>query len=287
MRTIRPNATFALVGAALLVSMAVGRTHGQGSQSARSAAASGGVSDGASVDAMPTVDQVLKQYVESVGGLYILERLSTRTAGGTVTDSKGQQYSFDLLAKYALVPSNGFRIAPTTPLRRLVVVHFSDGDTISSYTGDAGWIVTGGGAPRDMTGAELDAVRLEDPFYFCMRMKQIFSDLQVDKELATIEGHEAFVLGGRTKNLPFARIYIDKESALLVRIVHSQSADGSNPTQIDFADYQNPDAAFKGGRHRIPFRWTVTQPSGNRLSYQLTKVLQNIPIDDRKFSKPT
>lgn len=274
---ITRKAAFAAAGLALILGLTV---RGVPAQSDKE----GG---GTTAGAMPTVDQILGKYVESVGGLYILERLSSRTSTGTVTDSKGNKYPFELLAKYTLSPSNGFRITPTTPVQRYLAVHLPNGDTISSYTSDAGWLLAGGGQPRDMTSAELDAARLEDPFYFCMRMKLVFTDLKVDEKMEKIGDSEAYVLIGRTKSLPLVKLYFDKESGLIVRLVHSETADGRNPTLIDFDDYQNPDAAFKGGRHRIPFRWTITQSNGTRFTYQFTKVLQNIPLDERKFKKPS
>jgi len=275
MYAIKRKATCVVASLAFVFGLAVSGVRAQSAMDA------GGTAGGG----MPTVDQILKNYVESIGGLYILERLSSRTASGTVTDSRGNEYPFELLAKYALTPSNGFRITRTTPVQRYVAVSFPNGESVSTYTSDTGWLLDAGGEPRDMTNAELDGVRLEDPFYFCMRMKQIFLDLKVEEKTEKIGDSEAYVIAGHTKNLPYAKLYFDIESGLIVRVVYSESADGQNPTQVDFEDYQNPDAAFKGGRHRIPYRWTITKSNGSRYTYQLTKVLQNIPLDERKFRK--
>jgi hypothetical protein len=54
---------------------------------------------------------------------------------------------------------------------------------------------------------------------------------------------------------------------------------GSNPTQIDYADYREE------GGVKTPFRWTVARPNG-RFTIQIERMQQNIPIEDDKFAKP-
>jgi outer membrane lipoprotein-sorting protein len=232
---------------------------------------------------MPTSDQVLAKYIKSIGGTYVIERLAGRTAKGTVTDAGGAQVPFELYERYPSA-ANGLKINPNSPAQRYSIVHLSGGDAIASYNGDAGWVMSKGQV-RDMTPAELDAARLEDPFYFCMRMKQVFKDLKTEDKTEKIGDREAYVLAGHTQNLPAVKIYFDKETGMLLALAYAESAD-AKLTRVEFGDYQNPDAAYKGGPHRIPFRWTITQPNGGKMTYQLKEVLQNIPIDEAKFVKP-
>jgi len=80
--------------------------------------------------------------------------------------------------------------------------------------------------------------------------------------------------------LPPVRLYFDKESGLLIRLVrYVQTPLGRNPVQIDFADYR--DAAGV----KVAYRWTIARPSG-RFTIQADKVQENGPVDDAKFAMP-
>ena len=81
----------------------------------------------------------------------------------------------------------------------------------------------------------------------------------------------------RAEGQPPLRLYLDKETGLLLRLVrYAQSPLGLNPAQIDYADYRDADGV------KVPFRWTVARP-GNRFSIQVETMQQNVPVDDAKF----
>ena len=76
------------------------------------------------------------------------------------------------------------------------------------------------------------------------------------------------------------RLFFDKESGLLVRLVrYTDSPVGLSPTQIDYADYRDVAGV------KIPFRWTVTWLDG-RATVELTDVQPNAAIDAAKFARP-
>lgn len=88
------------------------------------------------------------------------------------------------------------------------------------------------------------------------------------------------VQGTSAGRLP-VKLYFDKESGLLVRVVrYLDSPVGLNPTQIDYADYREVSGV------KMPFRWTVTWLDG-RATTELSDVQPNVPIDAAKFAKPT
>ena len=52
--------------------------------------------------------------------------------------------------------------------------------------------------------------------------------------------HETNVVLGLTKGQPPVKLYFDKDSGLLLRMVHyTDTPLGLNPTQVDFADYRD------------------------------------------------
>ena len=76
------------------------------------------------------------------------------------------------------------------------------------------------------------------------------------------------------------RLYFDKESGLLVRLIrYTDSPVGLNPTQIDYADYREVAGV------KMPFRWTVTWLDGRSI-IELTDVQPNASVDAAKFARP-
>ena len=94
------------------------------------------------------------------------------------------------------------------------------------------------------------------------------------------DGFETYVVAGRTEGQPPLRLYLDKESGLLLRLVrYAETPLGRNPTQIDYADYRDANGV------KAPFRWILAR-SGNRFTIQVEQLQQNVPVDDSKFAIP-
>ncbi len=86
---------------------------------------------------------------------------------------------------------------------------------------------------------------------------------------------------GRTEGQPPLRLYLDKESGLLLRLVrYAESPLGRNPTQIDYADYRDVNGV------KVPFRWTLARPGG-RFIILVEQIQQDVPVDDAEFAPPT
>ena len=95
-----------------------------------------------------------------------------------------------------------------------------------------------------------------------------------------VNGHDTYLVEGRAEGRPPLRLYLDKDSGLLLRLVrYAQSPLGLNPTEVDYADYREADGV------KVPFRWTVARP-GNRFTIQVEEMKQNVPVDDAKFAAP-
>jgi photosynthetic reaction center cytochrome c subunit len=213
---------------------------------------------------LPSADQILGKFLQTVGGAEAAARISTRIQKGTLTvDSK--QFPVEVLAK--------------EPAKRVTTVHFPGGDSVTGTNGKGGWLNTPGRPVHVMTPPEVAAARMDAELFFPASLRQIFKELRVEQQ-GQIDGRTAYVLTGIPENLPPEQLYFDEQSGLLVRVLrYTETPLGLNPTQIDYADYRE-----EGGL-KTPFRWTIARPGGG-FTIQIEQMLQNVPIEDSKFAEP-
>jgi len=210
------------------------------------------------------VDQLLNKYVTALGGAQAIQKVSTRLGKGTIA-LRANKFSFDVVEK--------------APNKRLSVMHLPNGDSITAFDGNFGWLANPGQPVRDMSGAELDAARLDADFYFPLRVKELFTEFRAGKS-EKIGDRDVTSLAGIKEGQPPLKLYFDPQSGVLVRLLrYAESPLGRVPTQIDYADYREVNGV------RTPFRWTISRPGG-RFTIQLENVQQNVPIDDARFARP-
>lgn len=218
----------------------------------------------------PSADQLLDKYIQAVGGAERLASVTNVVAKGTY-QSNGE------------VEKRSFEVFARAPAQRAAIIHSTSGDSATIYDGRAGWIAapaTDSPVPvLALTGSDLDAARLDANLAFPGQIKQALSAWRVGFPTAIDDRDVEVVQGTSAGRLP-VKLYFDKESGLLVRVVrYTDSPVGLNPTQIDYADYRNVAGI------RIPFRWTVTWLDG-RSMIQLTDVQPNVRIDAARFGRP-
>jgi len=130
-----------------------------------------------------------------------------------------------------------------------------------------------------MSAAENADARIDADLYLPAHLKTLYQKFQVNAG-DKIDGHEIYMVVGQTEGQPPLRLYLDKESGLLLRLIrYAETPLGRNPTQIDYTDYRDADGV------KMPFRWTLARP-GNRFTIQIEQVQQNVPVDDAKFAPP-
>ena len=77
-----------------------------------------------------------------------------------------------------------------------------------------------------------------------------------------------------------AKFYFDEHSGLLLRMLRfSDSPIGRNPAQVDYSDYRDQ------GRLKVPFQRIVSSPR-SRYSVRIEQVQDNVPIEDKIFTRP-
>jgi photosynthetic reaction center cytochrome c subunit len=216
----------------------------------------------------PTVDDVIQKYVAAIGGADAIRKITSRVAKGAILVG-GSQTPIEVLTK--------------APNKRVTITHSGNGsgnsDSFTAFDGNSGWMGSTGRPAREMTPAESGASALDAEFAIAVRLKEIFPQIRRGRP-EQIGGAMCELLTGSAPGRPPVRLYFDQNSGLLVRMVrYAETPVGRNPTQIDYADYQDADGV------KIPFRWTLSRVNG-RFTIQIADVKSNVPIDDTRFAKP-
>ncbi len=215
--------------------------------------------------AMPPADPILDKYLAAVGGADAVQKVASRVEKGTITAFGGQHFPVDVYGK--------------APDKRVSVMHFPNGDSVTAFDGHGGWLGTPGRPPHIMTGDEIDSARMDADLYFPVHLKALRQKFLAGPG-EKIDGHDTVQVVGRTEGQPPLRLYFDSQSGLLLRLVrYSETPLGRLPTQIDYSDYRDADGV------KVPFRWVLARP-GNRFTIQVDEVHQNVPVDDAKFVAP-
>jgi hypothetical protein len=208
-----------------------------------------------------TVDQIVDKYVAALGGADAIRKVTSRVMKGTISVG-GNEMPIELFTK--------------APNKR---VSISNGQSYTAFDGTAGWMGNTGRPARDMSAAESEAAGLDAEFSLALRLKEIFPQLRRGRP-ETIAGVECETLNGNGPGRPPVRLYFDRNSGLLLRMVrYAETPVGRNATQIDYADYREMDGV------KSPFRWTLSRTNG-RFTIQIAEGRNNAPIDDARFLKP-
>jgi len=217
-----------------------------------------------------TADQVFAKYIQAVGGAQKAGALTSFVGKGTYAgyDTEHEESPYDVYAK--------------SPGMRTWVVHFRMGEGRHVYDGKNAWVSSPdkpiGLLP--LTGGELEGARLDATVLFPSQVKSLSANWKVGA--TQIDDENVTVLQGSTPapNRSTVKLFFDAKSGLLVRMVRYQNTIvGTNPIQLDYADYKDVDGV------KIPFKWTVSWTDGQDV-VTLSDVKGNAPIDAKEFAQP-
>jgi photosynthetic reaction center cytochrome c subunit len=215
--------------------------------------------------ALPTPEELLDKYLAAVGGAAAVEKITTRAQKGKLMAFGGQSFPAEVYSK--------------APDKRVSVMHLKDGDSVTAFDGQHGWLSVPGRPAHMMSASENNSARLDADLHFPVHVRTLYPKFKVDNG-EKIDGHDTYLVMGYEEGRPPLRLYFDTQTGLLLRLVrYAQSPLGLNPMQIDYADYREADGV------KVPFRWTVSRP-GNRFTIQVEDMKQNVPVDDSKFVAP-
>jgi hypothetical protein len=215
----------------------------------------------------PSADDILKKYVEAIGGQAAIDKLKMRTAKGTIVQANGNSLPFEL---YQAAPDK-FYFLVTTP----------QGPFERGFNGQVAWEKTALGV-REVTGGELANFKAGNSLFTLINLKEQYARpprVRRDK----IGDRDVFVLDGMTTDGKRMRLYFDAATGLLARrVTFTTSMVGLIPDQVDFEDYREIDGV------KFPFTARAsTIEVGNPVSTRtFTEIKVNAPVDDSKFKKP-
>jgi len=217
--------------------------------------------------ATATADQILERYVTAVGGADAIHKMTSRSQKGVIR-AGGTETPIEVLTK--------------APNKRLSITHSANGDSLTAFDGTAGWMggTTGGAhTARPMSPLESASSALDAEFYLPLRLKELYPQLRRGRA-ELVDGVECDVLNGTAEGRPPVRLYFDRKTGLLTRLVrYTDTPLGRNPVQVDYADYRAVDGV------QIPHRWTLSRTNG-RFTIQIAETKANVAIDDAKFARP-
>lgn len=214
-------------------------------------------------------DQILDKYIQAIGGAPQLAKLTSFVARGTYE-------GYDTLS--AKVPVDIFASAPN---QVTTIVHTQNGDSVTTYDGNNGWIAAADKLMRvlPLAGGDLEGARMDAALSFPARIKQEFQ-WRTGFPSVSVDDHPVEVIQNAARGNTGAKLYFDSESGLLVRQVHFvDTAVGVIPTQVDYSDYRTVAGV------KVPFRRVVTWTDG-RSTIELSQVEPNARIDAAQFAKP-
>ncbi len=221
----------------------------------------------ASSPSLPTPDQILARYIQTLGGKATLEKLTNRTVKGSIEWSQLSGTS-GLVEHYFKAPGKYMAITTAPGL----------GTTKEGFNGNAGWSVNADGSQRSWENHEVTAAKLYRDFHREVRLKAIYPTITVTGK-EKIGSKETYVLeltpvGGKPE-----RMYFDVKTGLL--LIHEYEVQGPKylqPFEYYYEDYRDVDGV------KIPFTIRRVKPSAYTI--KLSEVKHNVDLTDDKFDKP-
>jgi photosynthetic reaction center cytochrome c subunit len=231
----------------------------------------------------PNPDQVLDAYLQALGGAQKVATLTSFVA-------KGSYQGYDDPAE---VPVEIYAKAPGQFSQ---TVHGANGDSHWVDDGRTAWVAQSlEDTPVPLVAldaGDLDGAHLEAKLYFPAQIKQLLTNLHVgfpisgvpsilpDTVGSGIDDRELNIMEGKTAAGNNVKLYFDKKSRLLVRMVrYTNLPIGFITTEIDYSDYRVVSGI------KVPFRITKTWVDGRSVTI-LNSLQLNAPVDAAKFLKP-
>ncbi|MGE3842673.1 MAG: photosynthetic reaction center cytochrome c subunit family protein [Vicinamibacterales bacterium] len=219
----------------------------------------------------PQASTILNRHIEAVGG-------ASKAASLTSLTAKGTYQSFSVPAK---APAELYvRVSGA----RSIIMRLGAAEMATTFDGQNGWMTAPSIARPlpviDITGQELEALKLETDVLFPTRIPQALKDWRVGFPL-TIDDRDVQLVQGTTAGGATVTLCFDAETGLLARAVRvTKSPIGPIVSQTDYADYRDVAGV------KIPFRTVISWMSGQTV-FEWTDIQANVAIPDARFARPS
>ena len=217
----------------------------------------------------PSAEQILDKFIAAAGGAS-----SNHTSfhiQGTYEgyETYHQQVPFELWVK--------------APAKMATIVHTQNGDSATVYDGHEGWIASPNNPVLLLPlapGAETDGARLDAQLFFPAQITQALRGWRSGFPQTSVADEDVQVISASAPNGTRVKLFFDLKSGLLVRqLRYSGTIVGTNPYQIDYADYRGLNG------QKLPYQWTITWTDGQSI-WRVQQIQADLAIPDSRFGKP-
>jgi photosynthetic reaction center cytochrome c subunit len=217
--------------------------------------------------ANPTAEQIIDKYYEAIGGAAAIDKLKSRVMKGTLIANNGNEL--------------GYELYQSGPDSVVAVLNAQTGVFERGFDGAEGWEKSARGI-RKMADGEVYYLRRYPNLYQDIKLKGQFSRVTFGGK-QKIDDRDVYLLRATATNGKREALFFDAVTGLLVRRSTSTTTPvGNIPEQVDFSDYRDVDGM------KLPFtiRTSVVDPTYSVVR-KFTEIKLNVPIDPKRFNKPT
>jgi hypothetical protein len=215
----------------------------------------------------PTIDQLIDKCITALGGRAALEKLTSRTAKGTIEIPEASM-------------TGSIEVYEKAPNMNAIAIDLNGMQIRQAFDGKVAWEENPQTGLAEKTGTDLADAKREGTFNMELHMKQLYPKM-------TVRGREPFGTSSAwvvdavpAEGNPVA-FYFDTESGLLVRMDASRQGPDGSPMQVQayVEDYRVVDGV------KVPFVMRQVT-SMFTMVMRLVEVKHNVTLDDKMFKKP-
>jgi len=206
-------------------------------------------------EALPTLDWVLKRYIQALGGRAAIEKLKTRVCTGQLVD--------DLSWTDPPVQTHPLKALAEVPDKWVMTLEVPKGTEQNGFDGQMGWKLNPDRIERDdrMSRSWLGYVLNPQG---ALRIQYYFPEMTLETK-EVLSGRSVYAVKNNTEKI----LYFDVETGLLSWIGYTW----------ELHDYREVDGV------RFPFR-IATSRKGGESYFAFDTIEHNVPIDDKQFAFP-
>lgn len=217
----------------------------------------------ASSGSLPTVDDVLKRFVDAIGGAAAINAVKSRVTKGTLDVagvSRGGSFE-----SYAVAPNKTLAVIQAHPMGTIKV----------GFNGRTGWTTSDTGKQL-IKGAELVRLQRAAEFYGWLNLKTLYAKVSMPG-MSKIGFRDVYVLDLQPATGGVERMYLDAETYLPVRI-NSVRLNGtvSEPVETYLDDWREVDGI------KYPFTMSERRPKLT-LTFTVKEIKHNVSLDASLF----
>ena len=223
-----------------------------------------------------TADEIIDKYLAATGGRAALAALKSRVSAGTLTISSPIGDLGGTIEVYSKAPNK------SRTLIKLDLTSVGAGQVVNDqrFDGTAGYVIDTINGNREITGEALEAMRnggFPSPL-LTYKERGVVAALAGEENVG---GKPAYVMTLTPKAGPVVKVYIDRESSMLVKTSTTLNAPslGTIEQVSEFSDFRDV------GGVKIP-HVTRTANQVQTVVARLNDVKHDVDIDDSMFVRP-